>query len=288
VAPGGATHGALRASEEGWPAGEMILDPATGLTLHNETAGERLLILERLAWSDQAVTAAEVTALQIFRDLFANEALRPGERIAVGSLTVLFTDLRESTRLYRENGDAVAFGHVMNHFDVLRRAIAAEDGALVKTIGDAVMAVFRRPVSALRAVLRAQAALAHPPEGLQPLRLKAGVHTGPCVAVTLNDRLDYFGSTVNIAARLEALAGAGYSVVASAAVMQDPEVAAWLAAGGAAAQPFAATLKGFEGEQFALWAVTPASSRLAAAAAAQAPQAPALPAPAARSLERNP
>ena len=61
-----------------------------------------------------AATAAEVTSLQVFRDLFANESLRPGERISVGSLTVLFTDLRGSTRLYRENGDAVAFGRVLD------------------------------------------------------------------------------------------------------------------------------------------------------------------------------
>jgi class 3 adenylate cyclase len=90
-------------------------------------------------------TAAEVTALQMFRDLFAAEALRSGEQISVGTLTVLFTDLKNSTRLYREIGDATAFGRVMNHFDVLKQVIAEEDGAMVKTIGDAVMAVFRQP-----------------------------------------------------------------------------------------------------------------------------------------------
>ena len=126
----------------------------------------------------------------MFSDLFANEALRPGERITVGSLTVLFTDLRDSTRLYRENGDAVAFGRVLDHYDVLRAAITDEQGALVKTIGDSVMAVFQRPVQALRAVFRAQAILANPPTGQMALHLKAGIHTGPCVAVTLNERLD--------------------------------------------------------------------------------------------------
>ena len=79
------------------------------------------LILERLEWSDQATTAAEVTALQMFRDLFATEALRPGEQISVGTLTVLFTDLRHSTQLYREIGDATAFGRVMSHFDVVKK-----------------------------------------------------------------------------------------------------------------------------------------------------------------------
>ena len=114
------------------------------------------------AWSDQAITAAEVLTLQRFRDLFAEEALRPGDQIVVGSLTVLFTDLVDSTRMYREIGDATAFGLVMDHFDVLRAAIEAADGAIVKTIGDAVMAVFRRPAAGLQAILAAQEQLQRP------------------------------------------------------------------------------------------------------------------------------
>src|SRR5207245_4317679 len=175
------------------------------VSFENATGDEQLFILERTIWSDEAATAAEVTALQVFRDLFASEALRPGEQISVGTLTVLFTDLRNSTQMYREIGDATAFGHVMNHFDVLKQAIAEEDGALVKTIGDAVMAVFRRPASALRAMLKAQQQLASPQDGMQPVTVQAGLHTGPCIAVTLTDRLAYFASTVNKPARPESL-----------------------------------------------------------------------------------
>ena len=50
-------------------------------------------------------------------------------------MTVLFTDLRESTRLYRESGDAVAFGRVMSHFDVVRAAVGAEGGARHGRVG---------------------------------------------------------------------------------------------------------------------------------------------------------
>lgn len=80
---------------------------------------------------------------------------------------------------------------------------------MVKTIGDAVMAVFRRPGAALRVVRSAQQALASPVDGAQPLLLKAGIHYGPCIAVTLNDRLDYFGTTVNLAARLNRFSSGG-------------------------------------------------------------------------------
>lgn len=226
------------------------------IELRNDTDVERLFRIEREAWGGQAATAAEVTALQLFRDLFATEALRPGDRINVGQMTILFTDLRNSTRLYREIGDAVAFGAVMSHFDVLREEIAREGGSIVKTLGDAIMAVFPRPAPALRAIMGAQAKLAAPPEGVRPLTVKAGLHAGPCIAVTLNERLDYFGSNVNIAARLEPLS-TGEDCVITADVRRDPEVLELLSdpASGLAAAPSEAMLKGFDNESFELWRV---------------------------------
>jgi class 3 adenylate cyclase len=251
---GGAT---LRATPAGWSSEELAIATNANIVFENATADEQLFILERTAWSDDAATAAEVTALQMFRDLFAAEALRAGEQISVGTLTVLFTDLKNSTRLYREIGDATAFGRVMNHFDVLKQVIAEEDGAMVKTIGDAVMAVFRQPAGALRAMLRAQRRLAAPPDGMEPLQLKAGLHMGPCIAVTLNDRLDYFGSTVNLAARLEGQS-TGDDVVISSAIYSDPEVRDFLSdpAEGLSATTFEIPLKGFDEEKFNLWRVT--------------------------------
>jgi len=254
VFEGGPGSASVRAGN--WSNEELKLSPNAELNLENATEVEQLFILERTAWSDQAATAAEVTALQMFRDLFASEALRPGEQISVGTLTVLFTDLRNSTQMYREIGDATAFGRVMNHFDVLRDAIAREDGALVKTIGDAVMAVFRHPAAALRAMLNAQQQFAAADDGMQPLTLKAGIHVGPCIAVTLNDRLDYFGSTVNLAARLEGQS-TGEDVVVSSPVQADPEVRELLndPENGFSATRFEIPLKGFEQEQFELWRV---------------------------------
>lgn len=256
VTDNGVCGAALRASSEGWTNAEVQLAKNCSLELANALEDEQLFVLERTAWSDEAATAAEVTALQTFRDLFAREALRPGEQISVGTLTVLFTDLRNSTQLYREIGDATAFGRVMNHFDVLKQAIANEDGALVKTIGDAVMAVFRRPANALRAMIEAQERLAAPPDGLLPLTLKGGLHTGPCIAVTLNDRLDYFGSTVNLAARLEGQSN-GNDVVISNIVYTDPEIREMLLdpVNQLVAEPLEMSLKGFSEERFELWRI---------------------------------
>ena len=124
--------------------------------------------------------------------------LRPGEEISVGATTLMFTDLRNSTKLYREIGDAPAFGRVREHFEIL--AVAAEGGSIVKTMGDAIMAAFRSPVSAVRAIWTVQKQIAE--RGDPPLSLKVGIHHGPCIVVNLNDKLDYFGSTVNIVGTL--------------------------------------------------------------------------------------
>ena len=153
---------------------ELRLAPATGLIIANETGAEQLFILERMVLNDQAATAAQVIAMQSFRDLFAAEALRPGERISVGSLTIVFTDLYGSTEMYNEMGDAPAFGLVLSHFDVLKEAVLQEGGAVVKTMGDAVMAVFQRPLPALRALLKAQRDL--DAGGIDRFRLKVGLH----------------------------------------------------------------------------------------------------------------
>ncbi len=256
----------FRARPGGVESQAINLSPCSRLVFENTTTAEQLFILERSAWNEQATPAADVAVLQTFRDLFASEALRPEEPISVGSLVIVFTDLRSSTRLYREIGDAPAFGSVMDHFDVLRQSIAAEGGAMVKTMGDAVMAVFRRPAEALRAMLAAQNRLAAPPApenpqgaGERPLWLKVAINYGPIIAINANDRLDYFGTQVNLTARMVELS-TGRDVIVTESVMRDPEVAALITSreifpGGLRADSLTATFKGFEQEVFPLWRI---------------------------------
>ncbi|HKF94219.1 MAG TPA: adenylate/guanylate cyclase domain-containing protein, partial [Gammaproteobacteria bacterium] len=80
--------------------------------------------------------------------------------------------------------------------------------AVVKTIGDAVMATFATPDRALAAALRMREAMRNFNSGRtnDELLLKIGIHEGPCLAVTLNDRQDYFGQSVNMASRVQGLA----------------------------------------------------------------------------------
>jgi class 3 adenylate cyclase len=241
----------IRLTSFGWPPEQGHVSLLSTLNLINATDADETFQLERTAWSDQASTAADVTALQVFRDLFASEVVRPGEEISIGSVTLLFTDLRDSTRLYRKIGDAPAFGRVREHFDILEKAIASEGGGIVKTMGDSVMATFRHPIAALRSVWNAQTQIAEYGEPM--LWLKVGLHKGPCIVVNLNDRLDYFGSTVNIAARLPGFSQGG-ELIFTEEVHNDPEIQEFLAqtANPDTLNRFTANVKGFD-EPFTMW-----------------------------------
>lgn len=143
------------------------------------------------------------------RDLFRSEVVGTDETLAIKDITFLFTDLKGSTAMYEQVGDAKAYFLVHQHFDALARVIRDRNGATVKTIGDAVMAVFDNPTEATSAALEMIDALNEFNRTIsQELILKVGIHRGHSMAVTVNERIDYFGQNVNIAARVQALADA--------------------------------------------------------------------------------
>src|SRR5215470_16207407 len=172
------------------------------------------------------LTAKRMLSNQTFRDVFKADNLNLDQRLKITSLTFLFTDLKGSTALYERVGDLAAFDLVSAHFNALLKIIAAEKGAVVKTIGDAVMATFIRPEHALAAALRMRAAMdkLNAERGDKDLVVKIGIHEGPCLAVMLNERQDYFGQTVNIAARVQSLS-TSQEIHITAPVIDAPEVA---------------------------------------------------------------
>lgn len=235
--PGDATE--IDWSEGGFPEVRIDRDervfagPAASdgeLRLINQAARPLTFIVEQQTWVRDALTADRVTALQAFRDLFSGEVLRPGDEVGIRRITLMFTDLRGSTLLYERIGDAQAYRLVREHFAFLARTVREHDGAIVKTIGDAVMASFNDPLDAVEAALAVQTRIAefNRVHGSEQIAIKLGLHVGPCIGVTLNDRLDYFGSTVNMAARLEGQSQGG-DVVMSEALLADPRVRARLA-----------------------------------------------------------
>jgi class 3 adenylate cyclase len=169
------------------------------------------------------LTAKRLLTNQSFRDLYRTETLDIHQRLKITSLTFLFTDLKGSTELYERVGDLAAFDLGGRISGFLQEIVTAEAGAVVKTIGDAVMATFPTPERALSAALRMREAMRrlNDERGREDLLLKIGIHEGPCLAVTLNERQDYFGQTVNIASRVQGLAGS-QAIFATGAVVEHP------------------------------------------------------------------
>lgn len=182
--------------------------PGSPITVTNASEDTRLFVLEDCHWNDNALKPSDVLAVPEFRDLFAEEHLNSTVKLFLGEQTILFTDIVGSTRFYNEVGDAKAFAEVRAHFQELYQEIAAQNGVVVKTIGDAVMAAFASPAEALRAGERIQGRF-HPGRSDTRIRLRMSLHFGPVIAVQLNTGLDYFGNTVNFAAKIQTCAGAG-------------------------------------------------------------------------------
>jgi class 3 adenylate cyclase len=193
------------------------------------------------------VTAKRLLTNQTFRDIYRTDTLDIDQRLKITSLTFLFTDLRGSTLLYERVGDLAAFDLVRAHFRVLQMIVAAEAGAIVKTIGDAVMATFPTPDRAVAAALRMREAMQrlNVERGREDLLLKIGIHEGPCLAVTLNDRQDYFGQTVNIASRVQDLADP-QAILATGSVVEDDRASTILTRSGIAPVPRPVELRGIE------------------------------------------
>lgn len=201
------------------------------------------------------LTAKRLLTNQTFRDLYRTDTVDIEQRLKITSMTFLFTDLRGSTSLYERVGDLAAFDMVREHFRVLNEIVASEAGAVVKTIGDAVMATFPTPDRALAAALRMREAMAalNARSGREDLLLKIGMHEGPCIAVSMNERQDFFGQTVNIASRVQHLAST-QAIFVTGAVVGDARVGRLLEAKALTPVAQTATLRGL-GHEMTLYAI---------------------------------
>lgn len=254
----GGAFPAVIAEASAAPAFAVSTEPGRaigGIVFHNRTNRTLTFVIETRDWRRDALTAHEVTTMQAFRDLLPAQVLRPGEDVGIDNVTLMFTDLEGSTALYERLGDGAAYRLVRRHFGFLAATIREHDGALVKTIGDAVMAAFSTPEQAVQAALEIRDRIGGFNAGYRAetaaegdavdvaIVLKMGLHGGRCIAVNLNDRLDYFGSTVNLAARLQGRCRGG-EVILSQTLADDPAVAPLLL--GRNLRQEAAELKGFD------------------------------------------
>lgn len=244
----------LRYDRQGWPVNEInITELKRTFIIHNNTDADIVIVFEKAEWDDVAVTAAKVSTMNEFRRMFSSEILAPGHEVGIENITFFFSDLRGSTIFYEHVGDAHAYGQVRKHFDFITEWIHKNRGSIVKTIGDAVMAVFEKPEDGIRAALDIQANVqwfnaSMDDVGEQPIVIKIGVHHGPAIAVNSNSHFDYFGRNVNIAARTQGLSQ-GDDIIISSTCMYSAEVTQLLASRPVTIDKFETTLRGIEEQQ---------------------------------------
>ena len=250
----GDDEAAWRASEAPrvWPVNHAPL-----LRLHNDSDRPQVFVVERPNWADVALRPAHLFTFQEFHDLFSEQFIGADVRLSVGEQTILFTDIVGSTNLYADRGDPEAFVAVRRHFTEIFAIVDRHGGAVVKTIGDAAMAVFSEGLEALAAAREIQLRF-HEREADPPIELRISMNTGVCIAVNLNSGIDYFGNTVNVAAKLQSCAGSG-QVVLSPSTLEAPGAAAFLADCGTTLEELTLTLPSLD-QQLTVhrWTVLPA------------------------------
>jgi class 3 adenylate cyclase len=125
-------------------------------------------------------------------------------------VTILFTDIEGFTDLTERVGDEAAHEIVKRHAALVREQVAACGGLEVNTAGDGFMIAFSSARQAVRCAVAIQRGLAGwtATDG-KPVRVRIGLHTGDAI----NDADDFFGLTVNVAARIAASAGGGEILV---------------------------------------------------------------------------
>jgi predicted ATPase/class 3 adenylate cyclase len=132
--------------------------------------------------------------------------------LPTGTVTFLFTDLEVSTRLWDLEPDSMQVA-LARHDAMLRTAVEAHSGTVVKGRGDGLHAVFATADAAVRAAIACELAIESEVWPVsEPLRARIGIHTG---VAELRDG-DYFGSAVNRAARLEGVAHGGQIICSQA------------------------------------------------------------------------
>ena len=197
----------------------------SNVILTNSSESQKTYIMEDVGWSDLALRPPKLFNYQQFRDLFSEEFLDARVHLSVGKQAILFTDIVGSSEIYIQNGDPKAFAQIRKHFDIIYPIIAEHDGAVVKTMGDSVMSAFTDTLDAIKAAISLQECFS-PSRADLNLRLRTTLNVGPCIAVNLNSNIDYFGSSVNAAAKLQAHAKSN-QIVFTDAVWKEPGVEAY-------------------------------------------------------------
>lgn len=200
---------------------ETLITATESTTQINHTALDNdFLVLESLAWTEDKFLAGEALSNSHIRTLLDDDLLNSGVKLDIGEQIILFTDIVGSTPLYRKLGDSKAFVAVQDHYAEIEAIIKNNNGVVVKFIGDAVMAAFTDAALAYKANHEIHQAFKNNKDSLV---LRTSFHIGQVLCVNMNVGLDYFGQTVNTAAKLQGWADGFETAVSEQTLARVPE-----------------------------------------------------------------
>lgn len=199
------------------------------ITLTNDSQSLHVVRLERMIARDDVVTATAAATMAKFRQLFPNQSFATENPVSTEQVTLMATSINNIDVLYSDLGDTQAYQVTHDLLKLATDLIADLGGTVTKTMGERTLAAFRRREQAVMAALRIRdqwRSAANVKALTRSLEIGIGIHSGPTLVTTENDRLDYFGSTVRAVIALAEKAGG--DTFLTHAVSSDPEVIAIL------------------------------------------------------------
>lgn len=175
------------------------------VVITNDTDRSQLVRVERSTPRDDVVTAARMMSSSLFRRLLPDQVLADGTLMRVAAVTLLVVVPRV---------DKPTLEDLYDFFRAVDEVITGHGGTVVRLHGDGVLTSFHDPVAAVRTATALSTML--------PMPVAAAIHRAPAGAVSLNERLDYFGRGVQELLRSVERATAGELLI-SAAVGRDIE-----------------------------------------------------------------
>ncbi len=175
------------------PADARIQLPGGSQVIHlcNDSAIDQQVRIERTVDRHDALSAARASTMALFRELFPSEILSSDQIVSVAHVTVMRVKIHGTQQLYETLGDGPAFNQIRVTLDRVLQAIRQNSGAIVKTIGEGVLATFVDPK---HAVLAAIELVKNKTDS--DTRLSVAIHCGTAMVATVDERLDYFGKTL--------------------------------------------------------------------------------------------
>jgi eukaryotic-like serine/threonine-protein kinase len=189
------------------------------ITLVNDHDCLHVVRLERQIARDNVVTASVACTLPRFRELFPDQTFDRDTPIVSDDITLFASGLNNVESLYVSLGDADAYRRIRQLIDLQHEIIVARGGTVAKSIGEGLLAAFRKCDDAVSAAIEIQDQLRND-ASLGDVSMSIALHRGQVLITTQNDRLDYFGAAVRLP---QAMLKIGAAIAMTDAVFADAQ-----------------------------------------------------------------